>query len=498
MTSAWAQVRALAALRWQMTRSTGIRMLLLAVPLAAIWLLHAILSSAAQLTPAALSAALALAPAAFLGFGFLAVIAPLTAGGGNELVPTAHLVAFPVRPRAQFLGGLLLAPANLVWVVQLLVVAAETAYLTVGSSRAAGAVTAAAYVTCLTVGGQALAWAVVGLRHSRTGRRVIGGLSTALVLTSVAVIRTGRAGGVVHAAPARTVVRAITAGSGPLWAWTTAALAAGSILSLGLGSRACSWALSRPLDVSGRSGTPRLRRRRPRRTALAELIAVNRASVWRAPALRRGGLVLAVLPGLVAIGAAVPWQSLVVLPGLVAAGAGLLFGINAFSLDGGGAVWLASLPHDPSLVARAKLRVLAETVVGAMTIAALAGSLRSPGRPSGAEVSAIVTSGAACGLLVLATCMALSVHRPHRAELTGPRDAVAPPGALTAASVRLSAPAGMLGLVLGAAASFDRWWLPLAVGTPPLGLAMLWLRRTMRAYQHPLARARVVQVVSAG
>jgi hypothetical protein len=107
-------------------------------------------------------------------------------------------------------------------------------------------------------------------------------------------------------------------------------------------------------------------------------------------------------------------------------------------------------------------------------------------------------SGLACGSLVIATCMALSVHRPHRADLNGPRDAIAPPGALTAASAKLALPAGLVGLLLETASTTDVWWFPLLVGLPVVLSSGLWLRRSMAAYADPRVRARVVQVVAAG
>jgi hypothetical protein len=300
------------------------------------------------------------------------------------------------------------------------------------------------------------------------------------------------------ASPTHSVVTAIDDGPGLRWAVTTAALLVLSVLGLVTGTRACAWAVSRPSDATS-TGTSVVVRRRPARgSAVAELIAVDRASVWRASALRRGGLVLAVLPGVAAIGAAVPWQSLVVLPGLVAAGSGLLFGINAFCLDGSGAVWLASLPHDPRLLARAKLRVLIETVAASIVVVLAAGSVRSPGTPTAAQLTAIVASAFACGAVVVATCMALSVRRPHRADLNGPRDAVAPPGALTLASVRLALPAAFIGFLIEGSSRSDIWWAPLAAAAPIVALAVVWVRRSLARYGNPLIRSRIVQTVSAG
>jgi hypothetical protein len=498
VTSALAQVRALAWLRWQMVRSPGARLAMALTPILLIWFVQLAVSSATQLTQPALVAALELAPAAFLGFGVLAVVAPLTAGGGNEIIPSSQLVAYPVRPRTVFLGGLMLAPANLVWVVQLLVLAAETSYLTLDGHRLPGGITTTAYVVCLTILGQALAWGVVGLRQTQLGRRIVGALMLTLLVSAFVIVRGGFADDVLAASPTHAVVRAITSGPGTRWSITTGVLLLASVLGVLVGARACGWAISRPTDVTSTGTSVVVRRRAARRTPLGELAAVDRASVWRASALRRGGLVLGVLPGAAAIGVAVPWQSLVVLPGLVAAGAGLLFGVNAFCLDGSGAVWLASLPHDPHLVARAKLRVLIETVAASIVVVLVAGSLRSPGTPTAAQVTAIVASAIACGAFVVATCMALSVRRPHRADLNGPRDAVAPPGALTAASARLALPAALIGFVIEGTSQSQMWWAPLAAAAPIVGIAVLWLNRSLTRYANPLVRSRIVQTVSAG
>ena len=500
MTGAVGQLRALLALRWQMARTPGLRAGLVLGALGLGWLLSVVLGSGEGLDGPTLATAIELAPTAYLGFGLLAVVAPLTAGGGNEVVPPDQLVAYPVRASTHFFGGLVLAPLNLVWVVQLLVLAAMTAYLTIGGSLVRGALTSLAYVLALTVLGQALAWLVVGLRQTRRGRRVVTGAGLALLAACLLVVRLGHGDAVLAASPTRAVVRGVVlGGAGELAPWlvTTGVLLLALVAGVLVGARLTGWALARPGDAGSGRRTEPVRRRAPQRSALRELVAVDRASVWRAPALRRGGLVLAVLPGLVAAGAAVPWESLVILPGLVAAGAGLLFGVNAFCLDASGAVWLASLPHDPALVLRAKAVVLTETVLAAVVIAAAAGALRSPGSPTAAQVTAIVASGLACTLVVVTVALAASVRRPHRADLRGPRDAVAPPGALALASIRMAAPTAVVGVLIGS--SLDgAWWWPLVLALAPALLCVLSLRRTVARYADPVQRARIVQVVAAG
>ncbi len=415
-------------------------------------------------------------------------------------MPSSQLVAFPVRPRTLFVGGLVLAPVNLVWVLQILALVAETALLALGGNPALPILTTAAFIGALTAVGQALAWLVVGLRQSRRGRQAVGATATALVLGAVLVVRAGAGRTVLDDSPTGQVVRAVRAGAALEiggWLPTTLVLVGLVVVGLVLGERTCAWALRRPGDSGSQRSSRDVRRRPATHGPLRTLVAMDRASVWRAPALRRGGLVLAVLPALGAAGARVPWESMVVLPGLIAAGAGLLFGVNAFCLDGSGAIFLASLPHDPGLLARAKLIVLTETVLAAVVVAAVAGSLRSPGTPTASEVVGIVVSGLACTAVVVSRCLASSVRHPHRADLTGPRDAVAPPGALALASVRLALPSAFVGFVLEQSTRFD-WWVPLLVSAPVFVLCALSLRRSLQLWSRPMVRARVVQVVSAG
>lgn len=495
------QLRGLFRLRWRMIRSDGIRVALLVAAGVVVWLAFLVATGAHGLDTLRRDTAIELAPQAFLGFGVLALIAPLTTGGGNEVVPSSQLVAYPVRTRTVFLGGLLLAPVNLVWVLQILALVAETTLLSLQGNALAPAVTTGFFVASLTALGQANAWLVVGLRQTRRGRQGVAVTGASLLLTAVLVIRAGALNDVLAHSPTHAVVRGLSAGAdgrtGP-WLAVTLSLAALTAVALWLGERACAWALRRPGDLGATRSSRDVRRRPAYRSPLRTLVAMDRASVWRAPALRRGGLVLGFLPALGAAGAQVPWASMMVLPGLIASGAGLLFGFNAFCLDGSGSLFLASQPSDPVLQARAKAIVLAETVFGAVVIAAVGGSLRSPGSPTGIQVFGIVLSALACTATVVALGMSSSVRRPHRADLNGPRDAVAPPGALTFASVRLAVPAAFLGFSIEQATRSGRWWAPAVIAVPVLALSAWSLARSLRLWSQPLVRARIVQVVAAG
>jgi hypothetical protein len=228
------------------------------------------------------------------------------------------------------------------------------------------------------------------------------------------------------------------------------------------------------------------------------VLATDRASVWRSASLRRGLLVLAVLPGLVAAAAGLDWPSLVLLPGLVAAGAGLLFGVNAFCLDGPGSVWLASLPRHARTAFWCKAQVVAEVCVLAMTLTLAAGSLRTGRLPTSGEAAAVAACSVVVLLRVVATCMTLSVTRPHRADLRGPRDTPAPPGVMAAYSARLAVSTTLLAVLFSGLAEFAPWHWSVLVAVP---IALLSLRRLVSAgelWRQPTVRSRVVSAVTSG
>lgn len=495
------QLWALVRLRWTLVRSPLVRLGLLGAMAVAPVLGALVLLNRDAVEQPSLVAAVHAAPAAFLGFGVLAVLAPLTASG-SELVPSDQLVAYPVRPGTLFLSSLVLAPVNLVWVVQLLVLTAETGFLTLGQPYLAqGAVTTTLFVLACTGVGQALSWWLSGLRRVRRGRVLLRVAVVALAVAGVAVVRTGHAGAVLDHSFGPPVADAVAAGGrGDLGAWApvTVVLLAVVLGALWLGVRACRWSLRRPNDLGGDRTARPVRRRAPAATAYQALLATDRASVWRAPALRRGALVLGIMPGLAAAGVGLPWRSLVFLPGLVAAGGGLLFGFNAFCLDGSGAVWLASLPHPPGLIARAKARVTAESVLLSAGLAAAVGSVRALGTPTATQLTALLATVVGCSWLVVAICLAHAVRRPYRADLTGPRDAVAPPGAMVLTSVKLVFPTAVLGAVLEASATAPQWWLPLVIALPVTALSSWSISTDLRRYDDPVRRARIVSVVSAG
>jgi hypothetical protein len=497
------QLGALVALRWRMIRTARVRrgliVLMVALPVMAV-----LAVAVGRQLPVDRAFGVALVtPSLFLSAAALAIITPLAAGGGNQLYPADQLVAYPIRPQTVFSASLLLAPLNVVWLVQILALLAVTGLITGGGPRLVLSVaTTLAYVAVVTVAGEALAWWVVGVRHSRAGRRLVWGIGAVLLVSALWVLATGFTSEVLDASPTKWVVILLLIGQNgnvALWAAGFAALASAGLVAGWCGARACAWALRRTGDAGAHPEARPVRRRAPRRTAFAELTAVDRASVWRSIPLRRGVIVLGLLPGLVAAVARVDWSTIVLLPALVAAGAGLLFGVNAFCLDASGAMWLSSLPHEPRLAFFAKARVLAEVCAGAVVLAVIAAALRAPQAPTLTELAAVAGSAVACTASVVATCLHLSIRRPHRADLRGARDTPAPPGSMAVYSARLAGVTTLTAVLLSLTSFADPWpWLPLLVAVPLTCRALLALLRTAREWDDPQVRARVVMSVVSG
>jgi hypothetical protein len=445
---------------------------------------------------------LLVAPSLLLAVAVVALLAPLVAGGGNELFPDEQLVAFPITPRTSYAGSLALSPLNLAWTTQLVGLLGVTSYLVADARGLAFALaTCLAYVALVTVAGQALGWLVVGVRQRPQGRVVTRALAGLAGLAGLALVVTDRVGSLLDASPTTWVVIGLVDGAvGDYRGWVvvTSALVVAARLLFLAGRRWCEWSLRQPL-LAGRAGSRDVRRRRSARGPLRAQLALDRASIWRSTSLRRGLLVLALLPGLAAAAAALDWSTLVLLPGLVAAGAGLLFGVNAFCLDGPGVVWLDSLPARPAVAFWAKAIVIAEVCLLAVALTLLAGSVRVDGPPpTTAQAVALVACAVVTVLRVVSTCMRLSVTRPHRADLRGPRDTPAPPGVMAAYSARLAVSTTLLAVLYSAASTSSDWRSPALLAVPFVLLSVRHVLASARLWHDPAIRARVVHAVAAG
>jgi hypothetical protein len=517
-----AQVRALLVLRWRMVRARHIRwglvgLGLVAVALVVLGVVSGATSPLGTVTTADVTASelldavptdrtgeiAALLPSAMLAFGLLCVVAPLTAGGGYELLPESSLVAFPVRVATLVRLSLALSPLNIAWYLQVLVLSAATAYAVRGPGGPGLPLTVLlAFLAACTAVGQAAGWVLVGIRRTRRGRLATWAIFALLLAGACWVVLSDRAAELLESAPTNVVVNAQirSAALDPAgWAPTVIGL----VLATGLGYvaavRTAAWALRRPgdLGIDGPSARP-IRRRGPAPDEYHALLRMDRASVWRSPPLRRGLLVLGLLPVAAAVVASLPWSSIALLPPLVSSGAALLFGVNALALDGSGATWVATLPHDPMLVLRSKARVVLEVVAGSVVLVVVGAAARASGTPDLVDLLCVSGAAVSCLAIVVATCLHLSVTRPHRAELSTARDTPAPPGAMAVYSARLASVTTLVGVVFSLATFGRSVVVPIAVTV----VVVLWAgwswSRTRRRWAQDQVRARVVATVASG
>ncbi len=447
----------------------------------------------------------ALLPSAMLAFALLCIVAPLAAGGGQELIPESQLVAYPVRIATLVRIGFLLSPLNIAWYLQVLLLTAATGYAIRGDAGPLPPVgVLVAYMVACTAVGQALGWGIVGVRRTRRGRRSTWAVFGALVAVGGWVVVTDRGTSLLDKSPTLSVLSAqLQAGDLQAAGFVPFVVACLVVTVLGyvVAVRVAAWALRRPgdLGVDGPLARPVERRGYDTApTAYQMLVRVDRASLWRSPPLRRGLLVLGVLPVAAAALASLPWSSIALLPPLVASGAALLFGVNAMCLDGSGALWISTLPHDPDVVLLSKARVVAEVCALPVVLVLVGAGLRASAAPDLVDLVSTLGAAVSCTALVVATALHLSVTRPHRADLRGPRDTPAPPGTMAVYSARLAVVTTTVGLVFSAT-TFGRSPVPPLLVT--LGLlcwAAFSFSRTRRRWRDPVVRAGVVTTVAAG
>lgn len=510
------QSSALVSLRWRMVRYRGVRAGLLALLLLglSVLVLGALAAAAVPLGPSPGGGGLAplvdhtgevaaLLPIAMLAFLATSVIGPIAAGGSYELLPASHLVAFPVRPRALVLLSFLLTPLNIAWYLQLVLLTWATAYAVRGPyAPGLPLLVLAAYVLACTGIGQAIAWLLVGLRRRTLGRVAARSFLTALAVATFVVVREGQLPSLLDHSPTLRVLSAMLGASegwtgewiGPSAILGLMAVAGATATVLGAG-----WALRRAGDRGSEHqvSAPRKRRRMPR-SPYAAILAIDRASIWRSAPLRRGLLVLGGLPAAAGAIAGLSWQSITLLPPLVASGAALLFGVNVFCLDGPGAIWLSTLPDHPALALRAKRRMVLEVSSAAVLIVVTLCGVRAGGAPTPVEAACVLGSAIGCIALVTAISLRLSVTRPHRADLQGPRDTPAPPGSMALYSLRLATVTTLLGVLFSLVSLGSSLVLPVLL-TAAVAVFSAWsMHRTARLWYQPHLRATVVSTVSIG
>ena len=496
-----ADVRALVAFRVSTIARGRLRLRLALIALAVVALGFALLPQSARgLDPARELDIRLLLPTAYLGFLVTAALAAIGSAGGRELMQREHAVAFPVAPQVDHLGALLLSPLNLAWMLQALSLVGLTAYsMPAKASVAAGLLITSAWIVAATATGQALSWAIEWVRTLPHGPWLVRAVGAALGALVVAAVLSGRTAALLDTFPTRRWGLAAyygADGSWLIWGRRLGELALVAVVAYAVGLAVANALARRPRNEESKAETRRMTRRREPRTDLAALLRSDRASVWRSVPLRRGAAVLAVLPGAVAALGHIPWETMPVLPGLVASGAALLFGVNAWCLDGPGAWWRESLPVRPQLLLQARTIVLLETVAVPMLIALVLALSKAREAPTPAEAIALACATTVITAQVVSRSLDWAVRRPYVADLRGARATPAPPGVMAGYSARLAVATTLTGIAYGACGVSGRADLALWLSVVLLLFVARRAVATVRRWDTPDIRAQVVNTVA--
>jgi hypothetical protein len=440
----------------------------------------------------------AVLPSFYLGFAVLAVVGAISSGGGREVVPREQAVAFPVGTLAEHLGALLLAPLNIAWLIQAWALLGATSYVLGPRHLVAAILPLLLWIAAATALGQLVGWWFEGLRRGPRGLLVSRAVTATFAGGVAVLVGTGHLAGVLDRSPTvRVYLAAAYATSGQWSLWSLGLLClTGLVLALVLlGAVPARWALHRPQREELRLESGHRRPVADPRSDLVAMIRLDRASIWRSVPLRRGLLVLGLMPGVVALAGRISWDLVTVLPGLVASGGALLFGVNTWCLDGRGALWRDSLPVDPRTAFTAKVVVLFEVLLVAGGLTIVLASVRA-GRPSTSELVSVLMAMLVVAAQVVATAMRWSVLSPYAVDLRSARATPAPPVVMAGYSARLALRTTLVGLVFSGTGLVADWRVAVLVAVPMLCWTGVRLLRTADAWAEPLVRSRVVAVVA--
>lgn len=440
--------------------------------------------------------ALLVLPTAMSGLVLLAIVSAVASGGGRELLSREHAVSYPVSPTTDHLGALLLAPLNISWLLQAWLLLGTTAYAVEGRLLASAQIGMLIWLATATALGQVVAWTMEAVRRTKHGIVVVRGFGLALCLVAVGLQLSGNLTALLDLAWTRWVVLGLVDGFSPRWLLTIGLELLVLVAAVAIGAIPAHVAARRtPRDELRVESGLHPARRTPR-SALATLIRTDRGSVWRAVPMRRGLMVLAVGPGLVALAGNLAWDKMTILPGLVASGGALLFGVNAWCLDSRGGLWRESLPVAPAAVFAARAWVLAEFLLVASLITLVLASLRA-GVPTGAELTALLCTLVVVVLQVVSAAMRWSSRRPFAVDLRSARATPAPPVVMVGYSTKLAVTTTLTSLVFSGLARLPYPEISLLVALPFLLWSLVRLLHARDAWVDPRERARVVTTVAA-
>ncbi len=432
-------------------------------------------------------------PSMLSGFLILSIVSAISSGGGRELLPRDQAAIHPITTTTEHLGALVLSPLNFAFLIQVWLLLGATAFITGGDGWLVAQVLVLVWIAFATALAQAVGWLVEFVRRGERGVVIIRTLGITGALAAVGLQLGGRFMPMLEGGATRRLASLIYGTLGGAWLGALVLLVSTGLMVVA-GVVPARAALRRaPRDeLKVESGTHPARPLPSSDSSM--LVRVDRASVWRSVPMRRGLVVLSMGPGLVALVGAMSWTSVMVLPGLVVSGGALLFGVNAWCLDGRGVLWRESLPVSARVVFRARARVLAEWLVGAAAVTLLMASIRA-GLPSTSQAVSIVALLVVVTVQVVAVAMSWSGRRPFSVNLRSARATPAPPLVMVGYSSRLALSTTFTALIFSAA-SAGPWWLSPVLAVPFLIWSLLRLRRAERAWVAPAPRAAVVMTVA--
>lgn len=437
-----------------------------------------------------------LMPTALAGFLAIGVISAAASGGGRELIGRDPAAIYPISPTTDHLGALLLAPLNIAWLLQAWMLLGSTAYgLGDHLTLVAAQVVVLLWIAAATAVSQAVAWGLEGARRVPHGVVGVRALVVGLLGAVLGLQLSGELISLFDRVPTQTVVIGMVGGFGEQWVRTVLFLVVVLVVAVVVGAIPAHLAARRIPRDELRVETGTFAARKAPLSDLTALIRTDRGSVWRAVPMRRGVAVLAVGPGLVAVIGNLPWSSLTVLPGLVASGGALLFGVNAWCLDGRGALWRESLPVGPGTVFAARAYVLAEFLLAASLATVALAAVRA-GMPDATELVALVCTLVVVTVQVVAGSLRWSAKHPFAVDLRSARATPAPPLSMVGYSTRLAISTTLTGLVFSGLSRVPDWRIPLFVAVPFVCWSLFRLIRTYRLWLTPVERARVITTVA--
>ena len=439
--------------------------------------------------------AVLLIPTAMAGFMIVAIVSAIASGGGRELLHREHAVIHPVSPTTDHLGALLLAPLNIGWLLQAWVLMGVTAYGVERDSLLSAEIGILIWIVAATAVGQVVAWTVEAVRRSPHGIAVIRSVGLVLAAAAVMLQLTHHTAGLLDSLKTRWLVVGYVDGFGWRWVESITVELVLLVVAVVLGAFPAHLAARHaPRDELRVESGNHPARRLPR-SPFSMLVRTDRGSVWRAVPMRRGLAVLAIGPGVVALAGNLDWPQMTILPGLVASGGALLFGVNAWCLDGRGGLWRESLPVGPGVVFAARTWVLTEFLLVASFVTMVLAGLRA-GLPSASELTALLCTWVVVVLQVITSAMRWSSRRPFSVDLRSARATPAPPLVMVGYSTKLAVTTTLTSLVFSGLARVPHPEVSFLVAAPFVVWSLIRLLHARDSWTDPVRRARVVTTVA--